>query len=61
MTSVAVGAPSDATPIDGIVVPLADLHLGTHKPGITAAVELAADFFHDRVEGFLVGIEETGR
>lgn len=53
MTSVASPAPSGTTPIDGIVVPLSDLHLGTHEPGITAAVELAADFFRTRVEGFL--------
>ena len=61
MTSVAVGAPSDATPIDGIVVPLADLHLGTHGPGVTAAVELAYDMIRARVEGFLVTPEEAGR
>lgn len=53
MTSVASPAPSGTTPIDGIVVPLSDLHLGTHEPGITAAVELAAAFFRTRVEGFL--------
>lgn len=61
MTSVAFPAPSGATPIDGIVVPLSDLHLGTHEAGIVAAVELAAAFFHDRVEGFLVTDEEAGR
>ena len=52
MTSVAPFAPSGVTPADPLV-PLSDLHLGTHEAGIVAAVELAADFFHDRVEGFL--------
>lgn len=61
MTSVASPAPSGTTPIDGIVVPLADLHLGTHGPGVTAAVELAYDMIRARVEGFLVTTEEAGR
>lgn len=61
MTSVAVSAPAGATPEDPIVVPLSDLHLGTHDAGVTAAVELAADMIHDRVEGFLVTGEEAGR
>lgn len=52
MTSVASPAPSSATSEDP-TVPLADLHLGAHDAGVTAAVELAAAFFRDRVEGFL--------
>ena len=57
MNSVPSTTPMVAPPI----VPLADIDLATHDAGITAAVELAADFFHDRVEGFLVGFEEAGR
>ena len=60
MTSVAPFAPSGATPADPLV-PLSDLHLGAHEPGVTAAVELAYDMIRARVEGFLVGIEEAGR
>lgn len=60
MNSVASPAPSGATPADPLV-PLAELDLGTHEPGVTAAVELAASFFRARVEGFLVTPEEAGR
>ena len=54
MTSVASPAPSGATPADLIVVPLADLHLGTHEPGITAAVDEAYETIRASLEGALV-------
>lgn len=61
MKTLPIGAPSGATPDNGIRVPLAEIHLGTHGTGITAAVDEAYEMIRASLADALVTTEEAGR